>query len=256
MSPSHDRGAPRAIILAAGRGSRLRPLTDHIPKPLVEVGGHPLITYGLGSLRDARIEDVVISLHHLPEQVRTALGDGSRYGVRIRYSVEERLLDSGGGIRRAASLFARPIDGPIVVLNADVVSEIPLREVLDFHREREAMVTLVLRDDPRKEAYGVFAVDSRARIRRFLGRGARSELPEYMFASVQILSPAVLERMPDGPFSSMRGLYPELFDQGARFFGYVYEGPWCTADTREDLEAAERSLRRHGLPPYMEAERP
>ncbi|MDG2306252.1 MAG: nucleotidyltransferase family protein [Candidatus Binatia bacterium] len=244
---------PHAIILAAGLGSRLRPLTDHTPKPLVEVAGHPLIAYGLGLLRENGIEDVVVNVHHLADRVRDELGDGSKYGVRIRYSVERVLLDSGGGIRQAATLFEQPVDGPLVVLNADVVTEVPLKDVLAFHARRDALATFVLRDDPRKDAYGVFGIDPDGRIQRFLGRGAPPGLPEYMFASVQILSPSVLARMPEGPFSSMRGLYPDLFAEQARLFGYVYNGPWHTADTREDLENTAAALQQNGLPGYMSA---
>ena len=242
-----------AIILAAGLGSRLRPLTDTTPKPLVEVAGHPLIAYGLGLLRAHGLDDVVINVHHLADRVQSALGDGSRYGVRIRYSVEEELLDSGGGIRQAATVFEAPIDRPLVVLNSDVISEVPLPDVLAFHEARDALATFVLRDDPRKDQYGVFGLDDEGRIRRFLGRGAPRGLPEYMFASVQILSPRLLEQMPDGAFRSMHDLYPRLFEAGARLCGYRYDGRWHTADTVDDLAAAERALVRDGVPSYMEA---
>lgn len=251
MNPYRRDGRPHAIILAAGRGERLRPITDQIPKPLVQVAGHPLIAYGLGLLREAGIEDVVINVHHLADKMREALGDGSDFGVRIHYSVEETLLDSGGGIRQAATLLEPPVDGPIVVLNADLISEIPLRSVIDFHLENDALLTLVLRDDPKKFEYGTFGIDDDGRIQRFLGAGAPAGLPEYMFGSVQVLSPDVLGRMPEGAFGSMRGLYPELFAEGARFFGYRYEGPWNTGDTQEDLEQAETALRERGLPHCM-----
>lgn len=251
MTTSSRSKRPHAIILAAGLGTRLRPLTNTTPKPLVEVAGFPLIAYGLGLLRAHGIEDVVINVHHLASHVQDALGDGTAYGVRIRYSVEESLLDSGGGIRQASTLLEQPIDGPLVVLNSDVVSEVPLSDVLAFHADRDALATFVLRDDPRKNDYGVFGIDTGGRIRRFLGRGAPPAPPEYMFASVQVLSPRILARMPEGAFSSMRGLYPTLFDEGERLFGYRYDGPWHTADRKEDLEATEAALRRDGLPSYM-----
>ncbi len=253
MSTAISHGRPQAIILAAGLGSRLRPLTDTTPKPLVEVADHPLIAYCLGLLRENGIDDVVINVHHLAEKVREALGDGSAFGVRIHYSFEETLLDSGGGIRQAATRFDEPLEGPLVVLNSDVVSAAPLRDVLAFHARRDALATFVLRDDPKKDAYGVFGIEGDGRIRRFLGRGVPPGLPEYMFASVQVLSPALLTRMPDGAFSSMRGLYPQLFEEGERLFGYVYDGPWYTADTHEDLAATDTALRREGLPFSMSA---
>lgn len=240
------------MILAAGRGTRLRPLTDSTPKPLVRVAGRPLIAYGLGLLRANGITDVVVNVHHLRERIVAELGDGAAYGVRIRYSVETTLLDTGGGIRFAAPLLRDmlppgvrdPADSPIVVLNADVVSEIPIRDVVRFHRERRALATFVLRDDPRAASYGLFGIDREGRVRRFLGRGAPpGEVREYMFASLHVLDPRMLELMPsEGPFSTMRSLYPELFARGERFFGWVYEGRWYTADTEQDLRRTDAAL--------------
>jgi NDP-sugar pyrophosphorylase family protein len=249
MSPPRS-GKARAMILAAGLGTRLRPITEHTPKPLVPLAGHPLIAYGLGLLRANGIEDVVVNVHHLRDQVMTKLGDGSRYGVRIHYSIEEHLLDTGGGIRHAAELLD---DGPVVVLNGDVVSEVPLADVLHRHEHTGALVTLVLRDDPQAARYGLFAIDASSRIRRFLGEGDSSpDLPQYMFASVQVIAPELVARMPqDRPFGTMREFYPALFRAGAPLFGYVYEGRWYTADTRADLAAADKALSGEGSPAYM-----
>jgi len=262
MSAAGERRiVPRAMILAAGRGSRLRPLTDTIPKPLVDVAGHPLIAYGLGLLRANGITDVVVNVHHLRERLCAALGDGAAYGVRIHYSTETTLLDTGGGIRFAAALLDElmppgitdPADSPIVVLNGDVVSEIPIREVVRFHREREALATFVLRDDPEAASYGLFGIDGEGRIRRFLGRGdADPSLRELMFASLQVLDPRMLELMPAArPFSTMRELYPELFARGERFFGYAYEGRWYTADTADDLQRARGALAGAAQPAFL-----
>ncbi len=247
------------MILAAGRGMRLRPLTDHTPKPLLEVGGHPLLAYGLGLLRAAGIEDVVVNLHHLGERIASALGDGAGYGVRIHYSTETTLLDTGGGIRHACGLLdeigrsAGDDRSPIVVLNGDVISEIPVGEVLRLHRERAALVTMVLREDPRAAHYGLFAVDQDGRIRRFLGEGdPDTTLPELMFASLHVIDRSVIDRMPQGcAFGTMRDLYPRLFRAGERFAGFVYRGRWLTADTPEDLARTQAELHRSGLPGYM-----
>ncbi len=251
---------PRAMILAAGLGTRLRPLTETTPKPLVEVAGHPLVAYGIGLLRAAGIEDVVVNLHHLGDQVVRALGDGSRLGVRLHYSPEATLLDTGGGIRQAAPIFERigrergDPDGPIVIANSDVISEIPVADVVRVHRERGALVTMVLRPDPRAAGYGLFGIDGEGRIRRFLGEGDPDpSLREFMFGSLHVIEPRVIDRMPEGrPFGTMRDLYPVLFREGERFEGFVYDGPWWTADTAADLAATSEALRR-GLPSYMRA---
>ena len=250
------RPPARAMILAAGLGTRLLPLTEETPKPLVEVAGHPLIAYGLGLLRAAGIGDVVVNLHHRGEQVAAALGDGRRYGMRIHYSREQTLLDTGGGIRHAAPLFdaigaaTGGTDGPIVIANSDAISEIPIADVVRFHRERGALVTLVLRNDPRAASYGTFDVDPTGRIRRFLGDAGPGA--GLMFASLHVIERSVIERMPAGrPFGTMSELYPALFRAGEPLYGFVYSGRWLTVDTLDDLAATEAALRREGLPAYM-----
>ncbi len=235
-----------ALILAAGRGSRLRPTTDHTPKPLVPVAGRPLIGYGLDLLRRHGFAEVVVNVHHLAERLVAALGDGSRFGVRIRYSLEPELLDTGGGIRRAAALLEPrfPPSRPLLVLNADVICEVPLDRLIEAHVASGALATFVLRPDPRAEQYGILGVDREGRVRYFLGSGTPpARLDCYMFASVHVVSPALLAEMPsEGPFSSMRELYPRLFAEGRDLRGFVYEGPWHVVDTPEDRERAEAAL--------------
>lgn len=260
MSAEERPLAPRAMVLAAGRGTRLRPLTDVTPKPLIEVAGRPLIAFSLGLLRAHGIGDAVVNTHHLGERLQAELGDGAAWGVRVHYSHEHELLDTGGGIRAAKPLLdalippgTAPSDAPVVILNGDVVCEAPLGDILRFHREKRALATFVLRDDPQAASYGLFGCDADGRIRRFLGRGAPAEgLVERMFASVQVLDARMLELMPAGrPFHTMRELYPELFARGERFFGYRYDGRWYTADTPDDLERARAALSGAGVPGWM-----
>jgi mannose-1-phosphate guanylyltransferase len=242
----------RAIILAAGRGSRLRPLTDRRPKPLVRAGGRPLIAWGLELLHAHGIAEVVINVHHLREQIMAELGDGASFGLHIRYSVEEELLDTGGGIRQAAELFGitpgNETGPPLLVLNADVVTDIALDRLLLAHRNNPGGITLVLRDDPRAASYGLFGIDEGGRIRRFLGAGAPADgLREYMFASVQVLDPQLISAMPAvGPFSTMHGIYPEFFRKGVNFQGFLHRGRWHTSDTAEDLKQLETALAESG----------
>jgi NDP-sugar pyrophosphorylase family protein len=232
----------------------LKPLTEETPKPLLQVAGHPLIAYGLGLLRWHGFTEVVVNVHHLRDQIMTALGDGAAHGIRVRYSVERELLDTGGGIRRAATLLSDrfPPEKPLVVLNADIVSEVPIDRVLATHLDTGALATFVLREDPNAARYGVFGIDESGRIRRFLGRGADAAgLRELMFASVQVLAPALVAAMPEGPFSSMHDFYPRLFAEGGAFFGFPYAGPWRVVDTGVDLAGTDRSLRAQGPPPFM-----
>lgn len=231
----------KALILAAGFGTRLRPLTERVPKPLVPVAGRPMIAYPLALVRAAGIEEVVINLHHLGEQIRAALGDGSEYGVRIVYSEEDPILDTGGAVQKAAPMLG---GDTFVVVNADTVIDLDLREVVAWHRQRGAAATLVLRRDPEAARYGIIETDDRGRIRRFLGRPRDAAVPlaPYMFCGVHVLEPTVFRYMRPGRFSITRETYPAMVEAGEPLFGYVFEGYWRVLDTPEGLEQGRREL--------------
>lgn len=233
----------RAMILAAGKGTRLRPLTESIPKPLVDVCGRPMIAFALQLLRQAGIRDVVINLHHLGHLIRAALGDGSTYGVRLTYSEENPILDTGGAIAAARQF----LDGDtFVVVNADVVIDMPLRDVLDFHRRHEATATMVLRPDPQAERKDDIGIDAAQHIRRFLGQPYGGPLPctaeRYLFGSVHVFQPRLFDYMQPGVYSITRDVYPRLLTAGEPIYGYVHHGYWRVLDTPGDLAAGRREL--------------
>ncbi|MFI5398711.1 MAG: NDP-sugar synthase [Candidatus Binatia bacterium] len=233
----------RAMILAAGKGSRLRPLTDSVPKPLVEVAGRPMIAFALQLLRRAGIDEVVINLHHLGDQIRTTLGDGSAYGVHITYSEENPILDTGGAIAAAREFLC---DDTFVVVNADVVIDLQLRDVIDFHRRHGATATMVLRHDPRAERKDDIGIDVALRIRRLLGRsydaGPPSTGDRYLFASVHVFDQRLFDYMQAGVYSVTRDVYPRLLAAGEPVYGYVHRGYWRVLDTPGDLAAGRREL--------------
>jgi NDP-sugar pyrophosphorylase family protein len=242
------------MILSAGLGTRMRPLTLATPKPLVEVGGRALIDFALATLAAAGIRDVVINLHHLGAQIRSRLGDGRDRGLRIEYSVEEILQGSGGGIRDARALLG---SGTFVTLNADTLIGIDLRPFLRQHRERQAAATLILRKDPEMDRFGTIGIGADGRVRRFLTHmapGATEGGEPYMFTGVQILEPRVFDHMEaSGPFSITESTYPRMLAAGEPLFGAVFTGPWLTVGSPDELAAAESSLRRRALdwPPWM-----
>lgn len=232
----------RAMVLAAGLGTRLRPLTNDRPKALVEVGGRPLISYNLELLRRFGITDVVINLHYQGAMLRDALGDGSAFGLRIAYSPEDPLLDTGGGIRHAE---ARLAGDDFVVLNSDTIVDLPLDRLIASHRARQAAATLVLRHDPEQARYGTIEIDASARIRRFLGKPevVAEPLEAFMFAGVHVMSPNVFRFMPaSGAFSMTHATYPKMLAAGAALYGYPFDGFWRVIDTPADLESATREL--------------
>lgn len=233
----------RAMILAAGLGTRLRPLTDTVPKPLIDVAGRPMIAFSLQLLRDAGIEDVVINLHHLGERVRTTLGDGGAFGVRIHYSVEDPILDTGGGIAAARRHLQ---DDAFVLLNADVYIEIDLTDMIAFHRAHGALVTMLVRPDPdalRKDDVGL---DSTGRVRRILGHGPAHHdgrlLARHMYASAMVMEPGIFRYLPAGAYSLTRDVLPRVLDAGEAVFGYPHAGYWRVLDTPEDLAAGRREI--------------
>ncbi|HJY82929.1 MAG TPA: NDP-sugar synthase [Candidatus Binatia bacterium] len=232
----------RAMILAAGFGTRLRPLTNTVPKALVPVAGRPLIEYGLLFLKSQGIEEVVINLHHLGEQIRAALSDGGVYGLRIMYSPEDPICDTGGGIKKAQAFLGGET---FVVLNCDTILDLDLSSLLTAHRKNCAAATLVLRPDREAARYGILETDTGGRIRRFLGQPAeRSEsLSPYMFTGFQVLEPRVFDFMPAGkPFSTTRETYPQMLRAGEPLYGFIHTGPWMVVDNAEGIAQATQAI--------------
>lgn len=231
------------MVLAAGFGSRLRPLTDHTPKPLVRVGAHPMIAYPLAVLRAAGIREVLVNLHHLGDQIRATLGDGAAYGLSISYSAEDPILDTGGAIQKAQRFFGGET---FVVINADILIDLPLAAVIQWHRARRALATMVLRPDPHATRYGVIEVDAQARIRRFLGqpREVDAALTPLMFAGVHVFEPAVFDFMEPGKFGVNAVTYPRLLAAGCPLFGYAFTGYWRVVDTHAGLAEGRWDLLR------------
>ncbi len=233
----------RALVLAAGKGERLRPLTNTIPKPLVPVAGQPLIAYALGWLRHYGVREVAINLHHLGDQIRDAVGDGSAYGVSAHYSEEPEILGTGGAVRNLADWLDT---GPFVVVNADIVHDVDLAALARLHHASGSLATLALRPDPESARYGEIAIDASGRIRSFLGvPPPTTDLTALMFTGVQIVEPAIVSRIPwPGASSSTQHLYLPLVREGARLFGLVYSGYWSDAGTPDSLASLRADLDR------------
>ena len=233
----------RAMILAAGLGTRLRPLTNTTPKALAPVAGRPLIEYALRFVRSQGIQQVIINLHHLGDQIRARLGDGRAYGVRITYSVEERLLETGGGVKRAQAF----LDGEtFLVVNSDAILDLDLAAVVDAHRRNRAAATLVLRPDPDAASYGLLEINRDGRLRRLRGQPAQVDEPlsAYMFTGCQILEPRIFDFMPElKPFSLTRETYIKMLQAGEPLYGFVHSGPWMVVDDAGGMARATRAIR-------------
>lgn len=231
------------MILAAGFGSRLRPLTDRIPKPLIEVAGAPLIAYSLALLRAAGIREVIINLHHRAGAIRAALGAGAAYGMSITYSVEDPILDTGGAIRKAQPFLQ---GGRFAVLNADIICDVDLRQVIAWHEQQGALATMVLRPDYDMRRYGVIEIDGRGRIRRFLGEPEVVDEPltPLMFTGIHLFEPAVFAYMDEEEdrFGINRVTYPRMLAADAPLYGYRFDGFWRVLDTHAGLAEGRQQL--------------
>ncbi len=232
----------KAMILAAGLGTRLRPLTNTIPKPLLPIAGTPLIVWNLLLLKRHGFHQVVINLHYLGPMIEQALGDGSKFGMRIIYSHEPIILGTGGGIKKAEPYFSGE---PVLILNADTLVELDLEALLDFHRSRGAVATLVLREDPEADRWGVVEVGEQDRILRITGRGVReaATIARRMFAGIHILHPRLLQQVPKGVASSIIDPYVVAIERGEPVLGYDLQGYWSDIGTPERYTHAEQDAR-------------
>lgn len=232
----------KAMILAAGLGTRLRPLTNTIPKPLLPVAGTPLIVWNLLLLKRHGFHDVIINLHHLGPMIQQALGDGSKFGLRIIYSPEPVILGTGGGIKQAEPHFSGE---PVLVMNGDTLFDLDLSALCAFHRERRAAATLVLRQDVEAARWGLVEVTAEHRIVRITGRGAAdaAAVMPRMFAGVHILHPRLLREVKTGAPSSIIEAYVRAIAGGEPVLGYDLTGYWSDVGTPERYTQAEQDAR-------------
>ncbi len=233
----------RAMVLAAGRGRRLAPLTDTLPKPLMPVAGRPMLAHILDFLRAGGIDEVVVNLHHLGHLIEDEIGDGRRFGLRVRYSWEPEILDTGGGIKRAEPLLGGE---PFVVANGDSLLELSLRDVLEHHRRRAGVITMVVRPSAEAEQLGLVELDDDDRVRRVAGRPEDPiavPLRGFMFPGLHVFEPAAFAWMDAGTaFGVIRETYPRLLRAGQPIQGFVTPARWLNIDTPEGLAAATRVL--------------
>ena len=232
----------KAMVLAAGLGTRLRPLTDAVPKPLLPIAGKPLIVWNLLLLRQHGIAEAIINLHHLGYLIEKEVGDGSRFGMRLAYSREPVILGTGGGIKQAEAFFG---GDPFLVLNGDTLLELDLGDVVGFHARRDALATMVVREDPEVDRWGVVEVDDQQRVLSINGRGraeadSSARRTRRMFAGVHVMDSRLLKHVPLGQESSIIEAYVGEIARGERVLGYGMEGYWSDVGTPHRYAQAQR----------------
>lgn len=241
----------KAILLAGGQGTRLRPLTLHTPKPIVPIFDRPFLQYQIDRIKQVPdIDEVILSLNYQPGRIEEVLGDGSESGIPIRYVVEPMPLGTGGAIKYAAA----GVTDSVVVFNGDVLTEIDLPSVIALHREREARATIVLTPVDNPSAYGLVETDVDGNIQRFLEKPKPDEITtRNINAGIYVLEPDTFDRIPDGvPWSIERGYFPSLVERRETFVGYVYSGYWIDIGTPEKYRDVHRDIMdgRYGAGPF------
>lgn len=212
----------KAMILAAGRGERLRPLTDHTPKPIIPVGNTTLIDHLLSQLARAGIIDVVINVHHLAEKMIAHCGDGSQHGMRIQYSVEENLLDTGGGILRALSLLG---DEPFLVISADIWTDFPLHTLL---QKKCIGAHLVMVNNPAFHASGDFGLKDD----RIILKTAENS---FTYGNIALVHPKLFSNIRQSVFP-LSIIFKQAIENNIAM-GEHYDGYWVNVGTAEILDA-------------------
>jgi mannose-1-phosphate guanylyltransferase len=231
----------KAMVLCAGFGTRLRPLTDRVPKPLVPLCGLPLLRYNFALLVGAGVREVVINTHHLgAEMEKGARKIAAELGLSIEVSREEKqILGTGGGVKRAQSMLG---GGTFLVMNGDMIFDVDLPAAIAAHRKARAVATMVLAPYPRGATYGAVEVDEELNVRRIAGRGAAPDaaLSKMHFTGVHVVEPALLARLPaEGESDINRTAYVRLIHEGAKVHGFAQNGYWG------DLGAPRSLLRAH-----------
>jgi N-acetyl-alpha-D-muramate 1-phosphate uridylyltransferase len=222
------------MIVAAGRGTRMRPLTDHTPKPLLVAGGKPLLQYHLEALHAAGVREVIINLAWLGDQIRAFAGDGSAFGLSVCYSEEPEPLETGGAILRALPLLGTE---PFVLINGDVWCDYPLKSLCARSLPKQVAGHLVLVPNPPFHPKGDFALDADGKL-----VGKSSGLSRFTFAGISVLRPELIRDYPQrrDKFPLVEVLFPAI-DAG-HLSGELYRGGWSDVGTPERLNELDAIL--------------
>jgi NDP-sugar pyrophosphorylase family protein len=242
----------KAMVLAAGLGTRLRPMTDSRPKALVEVSGRTLLEITLTRLREFGVNEVIVNVHHFADMVVDYLKSKNNFGMRIEISREEVLLDTGGGLKRAAWFFledSERLDEPFILHNVDVISSIDLRRMVNFHTEKQALATLAVKD---RETSRYLLFDERDQL---CGRRSKPDLKTELvspaknpqavaFSGIHVISPRLLPRIKEEGAFSIINSYLNLAAQGGKILAFHADQYfWRDLGKPEHLIQAEMDLK-------------
>ena len=225
----------KAVIMAGGEGTRLRPLTSLRPKPMVPIVNQPVMEHIVGLVKHHGISQIVATLAFMPAVIQDYFGAGEEWGVEIEYAVEETPLGTAGSIKNAAHFLEG--DEPFVVISGDAITDIDLSEVIAFHKERGAAVTIALKRVPDPLDFGVVITAEDGRIERFLEKPTWGQVfSDTINTGIYVVEPWVLDYIPaDTSFDFSAELFPKLMEEGHALYGLPVDGYWCDVGSPRDL---------------------
>ncbi len=226
----------KAMVLAAGLGTRLRPLTDLISKPMAPIANRPVMEHIIKLLAKHGFRDIVCNLHYFPDEIKNHFGDGSKWGVNIVYSFEEKLLGTAGGVRKVEDFFQGQA---FLVISGDALTDIDLSNAYDFHKEKKGIATLVLTEVEDTTQFGVVILDENKRIKGFqekpLSGEARSNLAN---SGIYFFEPDIFKYMPPkGQFYDFgKNLFPDLLEKDIPYYGYKHNRYWNDVGSLDEYQ--------------------
>lgn len=228
----------KALILAAGAGTRLRPLTDSCPKPMLPIAGKPLLERTLSWLRRYGVREAALNLYHLPQVVRDGLGDGQRFGMRLVYHQETELSGTSGAVHGFPGFF----DQPFLVVYGDLLIDLDLDHLIGFHHERRAIMTLALKRTDTPQSQGMIEVDEQGRVLQFVEKPARWQGGDTANAGVYVCQPEVMGYIPPGFSDFGHDIIPALLRDQQPVYGVPLRGYLLDIGTPEAYAQAQEML--------------
>ena len=226
----------KAVILAGGKGTRLAPYTKVIPKPLMPIGDMPILEVLLWQMKEAGITDIVLTVGHMAELLRAFFKDGENYGLTITYSYEEAPLGTAGPLSMVEGL-----DDTFIVTNGDVLTTLPLRDLIAFHKERQAMATISMHVRKVNIDLGIIQVDGNEEVSGYIEKPTY----EYMVSmGIYVFEPSILRYIPRGEYLDFPDLVLDLIAAGEKVVGYPFDGYWQDLGRPDDYEQAVRDFDR------------
>jgi len=234
----------KALILAAGFGTRLKPLTLAVPKPMIPIVNRPAMQYNIELLKKFWIKEIFANIHYFPEQIENYFGDGSHLGVKLRYSFEEVLLGTAGGVKRMAKDLAE-IKDTFIVMSSDALTDINLQNLVSQHKKKKALVTIALAQAKDITHFGVVMLDGDDRVKSFQEKPKKEEaVSDLVNSGIYVMEPEVLDMIPDGFYDFGKQLFPKLVEEKGPIFGYRMVEYWNDVGSIDQLKRTNSDILR------------